>query len=190
MPQIKPYIKFYNFTVLDDQTLLIILRGRNSEYVRTRMECNDIISAETHLQFCHNLSKSQTAKYFYITVDEKPYGVIDFNDPTAKWEIPEGGSYTFGDQPLHMRTVGDILNAYMRVVYGIKGCSFKIKNDNLRALLPFIMKKEKVIYTRLISIDDNYHYFITDLPFSIAEYKDKLKRYLEIYDIEFFDCNS
>lgn len=152
-----PVLKITNFIHLDQTTLLYILKWRNSAYVKTWMDDKFKISAEEHLKFCCSLKKDNLKKYYYITIDDTPYGVADFKAVNGSWNCCEIGNYTFGDQKYSMSQISSCILYYIIPKLKISKVLFHVKNDNLKALLQFIM--HKVPGAALISKDDQYHYF-------------------------------
>ena len=149
-------IDFTDFIFLEQPDLLYILEQRNSDYVRCSMDNEQIIGRADHLRFCARLKERSDLKYFYITVDAKPFGVSDFKATGSDWCEAEGGSYTFGDQALSMKKVNAIAILWMCEHHELKRMRARIKNNNKRALLPLYLKPHPNL--RIVGKDEHYTY--------------------------------
>ena len=157
-------ILFTDFIYLGQQDLLYILKQRNSDYVRCTMDNEQTIGTDEHLRFCARLKERSDLKYFYITVDDEPFGVCDFKAKVSDWSEAEGGNYTFGDQALSMEKVNAIAILWMCENIGLKRMCARIKNNNKRALLPLYLKPKPGL--RIIKKDERYTY--TQNSFELA----------------------
>ncbi|HIV54337.1 MAG TPA: hypothetical protein H9898_00905 [Candidatus Anaerobiospirillum stercoravium] len=99
-------LRYTNFIYRSESELLEIIKQRNSDYVRRFIDNARIISAEEHLSFCRSLSKRPDLKYFYVTLNHEPFGIVDLKAETPDWSSAIGDNYTFfGDQNLPMEKV-------------------------------------------------------------------------------------
>ncbi len=149
-------IRFTDFIYLEQPDLLYILAQRNSDYVRCAMDNEQLIAPEVHLRFCAHLKERSDLKYFYITVDDQPFGVSDFKATGNDWSEAEGGNYTFGDQVLSMEKVNAIAILWMCEHFKLQRMCARIKNDNKRALLPLYLKPHPSL--RIVGKDERYTY--------------------------------
>lgn len=168
-------LRYTDFIYLTEPTLLYILEQRNSDYVRRYMEQDQAISVQSHLQFCARLKERPELKYFYVTLNGKPFGVCDFKALSADWSLAEGGNYTFGDQALSMEKVNSIAILWMMEHHGLKGMCAKIKNSNRRALLPLYLKPHPSL--RIVGKDEQYTY--TENNFELTDFCAYIQRFAQ-----------
>ncbi|MDT3664132.1 MAG: hypothetical protein ROM54_11580 [Anaerobiospirillum sp.] len=152
-------IHFTDFIYLEQPDLLYILEQRNSDYVRCTMDNDQIIEPEEHLRFCARLKERSDLKYFYIIVDDQPFGVCDFRATQDDWSEAEDGYYTFGDQALSMEKVCSIAILWLCENFKLHSMRARIKNDNKRALLPVYLKPHPNL--RILDKDEHYTYIQT-----------------------------
>ena len=154
-------LRYTDFIYLSERELLEILKQRNSDYVRRCMDNDRIISAEEHLSFCRSLSKRPDLKYFYVTLNHEPFGIVDLRAETPDWSSALGGNYTFGDQSLSMTKVYTTALLWLMEQVGLKTVHAHVKNDNLKVLMPVYLKPTPGM--RIIKKDEHYTYHETTL---------------------------
>lgn len=179
-------LRYTDFIYLTEPTLLYILEQRNSDYVRRAMEQDQAISVQSHLQFCARLKERPLLKYFYVTLNGKPFGVCDFKAQGADWSQAEGGYYTFGDQPFSMEKVNGFAIWWMMEHYGLKGMCTKIKNTNRKALLPLYLKPHPSL--RIVGKDAQYTY--TANHFELAAVRADNRHLMQMHQIRTFFNNE
>ncbi len=153
-------LRYTDFIYLSESELLEILKQRNSDYVRRFMD-NDRISAEEHLSFCRSLSKRPDLKYFYVTLNHEPFGIVDLRAETPDWSSAIGGNYTFGNQSLPMEKVYTTALLWLMEQVGLKTVHAHVKNDNLKVLMPVYIKPTPGMH--IISKDEHQTYLETTL---------------------------
>lgn len=174
----KNKIIFTDFCLLNKETLLKILEQRNSDYVRKWMDNDKIISINDHLNFCKKLKNNNYQKHIYVTINDAPYGVINFKAVNNLWNSCEGGCYTFNNQKIPMGHVNAMAIQWMQANFGIQKIFCKIKANNLRALLPYLLKPDPTL--KLIKKDTQFYYFMNELELTASEkYVNKLA---EVYN--------
>lgn len=137
---------FTNFTKLNKETLLEILKWRNSEEISQYMLTKHIGEAN-HLKFCESLKDRPLDKYIYITLNGQPYGVysIHFKDETYK-EIADLGGYSCGNAKIPFNTISSVLVCYYKEQHNIEQVHFKIKSDNIRQIWAIILRCPSIEY--------------------------------------------
>ena len=149
-------IKFKNFINLTDTEKLLVLRWRNSDRVRLKMNNNEIINLENHMKWIANLQKVSDSLYFLFEVDTKPVGVFDYINCTTK--TCECGSY-IGDE--EYKGYGIILNYY--------GFEYAFKNLGVDRINISVLKSNKRVYQMHKMIfnacddgddENNYHLYL------------------------------
>lgn len=69
---------------LEDKELEIVLEWRNSDRVRNFMYNNQIISLEEHKKWFRKISQSDSDQYYTFVFNDKPVGLVYFNDIDKK----------------------------------------------------------------------------------------------------------
>ena len=175
-------LRYNDFIYLSENELLEILKQRNSDYVRRFMDNDRLISVEDHLSFCRSLSTRTDLKYFYVTLNHEPFGIVDFKAETPDWSSAVGGKYTFGDQNLPMEKVYTTALLWLMEQVGLKTVHAHVKNDNIKALLPVYFKPTPGM--RIIKKDEHYTYHETTLePEPIRAY---VTRFIQNHDLTIY----
>ena len=84
---------FKNFVKLNKQEGELILKWRNSDRIRKKMNNQTIITLETHLKWIKGLSTREDCQYFLFYVDTIPVGVFDLTNINFDKKECFGGSY-------------------------------------------------------------------------------------------------
>ena len=111
------------------------------------------------MSFCRSLSTRTDLKYFYVTLNHEPFGIVDLKAQTPDWSSAIGGNYTFSDQSLPMAKVYTTALRRLKEQVGLKRVHAHVKNDNLKVLLPMYLKSTPGL--RIIAKDEHYTYHET-----------------------------
>ena len=119
-------LAFKNFTSLNDYEKQLVLSWRNSDRIRLKMNNQNVISLENHLNWISNLKNRFDCKHYVFYIDNAPCGVFNFVDINC--EKCECGSYIGNEKYLGF---GILLN-YLGFDYAFS--NLNIKNINITVL--------------------------------------------------------
>lgn len=170
------------FTKLATRDLLTILKMRNHPSIRCWMTNSNVIEVEEHLAFCQKLHLDPFSKYFFITCDDKPYGVVSVKAINDNWQNALTGYYKLTDSPYPLWKVRRIILHFMQKNFGLKRSYLIINSHNERSLNPFLDKK--ILGVRVIRQDDTYHYLECTLP-QARIFADEIAKYLQEVEVNF-----
>lgn len=107
--------KDYQMRPLAKEDLDMVLEWRNSDYVRSKMLTDHIISLEEHRAWFERLKKSDTMASFIFEYKGKSVGYVSYNDIDYKNETCTSGLY-LGEQEGIPKSLG-IAMEYMILEY-------------------------------------------------------------------------
>ena len=97
--------KLIDFSTLNDQKTIMVLRWRNSDNIRKYMYNSSIISKDDHINYIKKLKLDNNNKYFLIEQNNTNIGVIYFTNINYTLKESEFGLYSNPS----LKGVGDIL---------------------------------------------------------------------------------
>ncbi len=178
----KAKLTITDFTKLANSDLLAILEMRNHPSIRCWMSNSNIIEVKEHLAFCHKLHLDPFSKYFFITFDDKPYGVVSVKALNENWQNAVTGYYKLTSSTYPLWKARRIILHFMQKNFGLKRSYLFINSQNTRSLTPFLDKK--IPGVRLIRQDDTYHYLECTLP-QEKIFEHEIAKYLQEVDVNF-----
>src|SRR5574344_1441545 len=84
---------FKNFIGLSNSEKDVVLQWRNSDFIRTKMTNQDLISKNSHYLFIDSLQNKNDSIYNLVFIDDTPIGVSDFVDINYIKKTYSGGMY-------------------------------------------------------------------------------------------------
>lgn len=155
----KKLIEFINFTKLDSNVLKEILVHRNSDRIRKNMVSTELISEESHLNFCHNLKKDKNNLYFLVRDEQELIGVVDFKNIDHIRHTYEPGGYCISHNSDFPNLWGYVLSAstFICLKFKLYFPKILVKKDNHQALLFNTMKMGCIL-----TDEDNEYYYLSN----------------------------
>lgn len=121
--------------LLDESTIEILRKWRNSSDVTQFMEYQEVISVEAQKRWFENLSKENNY-YFIIYTDNNPIGMIHLGDVNTTSRTAESGMFIAEKD---YRGTGLAFSASLLLLkfafedLGLEELFAKVKNDNIQA---------------------------------------------------------
>ena len=120
-----------NFTLLNEEELLMILERRNHPDVRKWMVQSDPITPEEHLRYCASLKNRPERLQLFVEFDSKPACVISYKATDSSWhELADNGIYAFDPEPCSSSLLSNIIAYQLFAIRGVKVSNIMVRNEN------------------------------------------------------------
>lgn len=130
-------IKFHlkNFVDLSYDESIYALRIRNHPDVRSQMYNSNFIDTNTHLEFIQSLLRQEDTKYFLVSDNEVPIGVINFKSIDSNLQKCEFGIYANLDSNYFKKgyLLISVAKKYALNVLKLKEMYLEVYADNIKA---------------------------------------------------------
>lgn len=142
-----------DFTDLNEDKQLMVLRWRNNDNIRKWMYDSQIISIENHFKFIKNLKNSKKNRYFLVDKDNEDIGVIYFNEIDHDLKSATCGLYA--DPDLKASGIGTILEdlciKYAFDILKLTTLKLEVFSDNIRAISLYKKFDFKEVSTKIVN---------------------------------------
>ena len=149
-----------NFTLLNEEELLMILERRNHPDVRKWMVQSDPITPEEHLRYCASLKNRPERLQLFVEFDSKPACVISYKATDSSWhELADNGIYAFDPEPCSSSLLSNIIAYQLFAIRGVKVSNIMVRNENEIA----IFVNQYYHGFRIVAHDEHFTYMRSTL---------------------------
>ena len=174
---------FKNFIKLNDEEKQLILNWRNSDRVRLKMNNQEILPLENHINWINNLKNRKDCVYYMLYVNQIPVGVIDLTNINEQKECI-AGSYIGNTEYLGF----GIVQCYYSFLLAFEKLNLKKIYANVLKTNKRVYKMHKQLFNAIDIRQDENEYLIYWDKDIWKNLKNNIKTSIEnIYEIEMVD---